>query len=375
MVQKMKICFVANADQVHTQRWIKYFVERGHDIHLITHSNKKLEGTTAHRIRCIGTPGSTSPLFELFSYIMGMGKIPKLLKRIKPDIVHAHSVSRYGVYTEMATFHPFVITAWGDDVLIHPKKIAVLRPFIKLALKRADLLTCDGENTKREMIGLGADPQKIRSINFGVDTQKFGPRKKNKKFLENLSIHNFPMVTSLRHFRPINNVETLIKSIPSILNKIPNTKFVIAGKGPEENFLKKLVRSLGVLNSVRFVGFIPPNELPQYLSSSDVYVSTSLSDSGLAASTAEAMACGLPVVITDVGDNRGWVKDGENGFIVPIKDPVTLAEKIIYLLENKDIRIKFGRANRKIIKERNDYRKEMGKMENICEELIRGHTS
>jgi glycosyltransferase involved in cell wall biosynthesis len=306
---------------------------------------------------------------------MGMVKTSKLLKRIKPDIVHAHSVSRYGVYAEMANFHSFVITAWGDDVLIHPKKIAVLRPFIKLALKRADLLTCDGENTKREMIGLGADPQKIRIINFGVDTQKFRPGKKNKKFLESLSIHNFPIVISLRHFRPINNIEAVVRSIPLVLNKVPNARLIIAGRGPEESFLKKLVRSLRVSDSVRFVGFIPPDELPKYLSSSDVYVSTSLSDSGLAASTSEAMACGLPVVTTDVGDNREWVKDGKGGFIIPLRDPESLAEKIIYLLENKHIRMKFGRANRKIIKERNDYRKEMGKMENICEELIRGHTS
>ncbi len=105
----------------------------------------------------------------------------------------------------------------------------------------------------------------------------------------------------------------------------------------------------------------------------DVYVSTSLSDAGIDASTAEAMACGLPVVVTDVADNKKWVDNGVNGFVVPVKDPKSLAEKIIYLLQNEDIRKKFGKINRKIIEERNNYYKEMKKMEDIYKELIRRH--
>jgi len=105
----------------------------------------------------------------------------------------------------------------------------------------------------------------------------------------------------------------------------------------------------------------------------DVYVSTSLSDAGIAASTAEAMACRLPVVVTDVADNKKWVDNGVNGFVVPIKDPKSLAEKIIYLLQNENIRKKFGKINRKIIEEKNNYYKEMKKMEDIYKRLTRRH--
>jgi glycosyltransferase involved in cell wall biosynthesis len=87
------------------------------------------------------------------------------------------------------------------------------------------------------------------------------------------------------------------------------------------------------------------------------------------------MACGLPVVITDFGDNRKWVEDGVSGFIVPLKDPESLAEKIIYLLKNEDVRKEFGTRNRKIIEERNNYYKEMEKMENIYIELIKRYKS
>jgi glycosyltransferase involved in cell wall biosynthesis len=158
-----------------------------------------------------------------------------------------------------------------------------------------------------------------------------------------------------------------------VLKEAPETKFVIAGKGSEEKKLKELAKSLGVEDNVKFVGFIRNDELPQYLNTVDVYVSTSLSDAGIAASTAEAMACGLPVVITDVADNKKWVEDGVNGFLVPIKDPKSLAERIIYLLRNEDVRKRFGKINREIIEERNNYYKEMEKMEDIYKELIRRH--
>ena len=85
------------------------------------------------------------------------------------------------------------------------------------------------------------------------------------------------------------------------------------------------------------MGWIAHDELPKYLTSADIYVSTSLSD-GASVSLVEAMACGLPVVTTDAGDAGKWIEDGRNGFIVPTKSPELLAEKIAYLLENKDLR-------------------------------------
>jgi len=102
-----------------------------------------------------------------------------------------------------------------------------------------------------------------------------------------------------------------------------------------------------------------------------VYVSTSLSDAGLAASTAEAMACELPVIITDFGANAEWIQDGKNGFLVPMKNSKSLADKIIVLLKDKNLREKFGKKGRQLIKERLDYDTEMSKMERIYEELIK----
>jgi len=304
-------------------------------------------------------------------------EITKLISKIQPEIIHAHYISHFGIlaglYSWLSGFKPIVITTWGSDILVDAKGLK--KRLIRYALKKADCITCDAEHMVKALIELGADPQKIKLIYFGTDTIKFSPEQRSEKLRGELGILDSPAIISLRNLEPIYDVGSLIKAIPLVLGEVPEAKFIIAGRGSQEAELKRLAKSLGVSGSIRFVDWIPNDELPKCLASADIYVSTSLSDAGLAASTAEAMACGLPVVITDFGDNRKWVEDGVNGFIVPLKDPKALAETIIYLLKHEDIRKEFGMRNRRIIEERNNYYKEMEKMENIYIELIERYKS
>ncbi len=367
----MKICFVAPGSNVHTKRWVNFFAEKGHDVHLITF--EPVEDGYSKSVKIYNLIRILPNLWLILRYINGIiwsFQAWWLIRSIEPDIINAHYITLNGYLCVFNRFHPLVLTAWGSDIWIDPKKNFLLKILTKYTLKKADCITCDGDNIKEEIARLGDSHNKIKIICFGTDIKKFYPNKKNKELKRALEINNSPIVISLRNLKPIYDVGSLIKAIPLILKEVPEAKFIVAGRGSQEAELKQLAKSLGVSDSIRFAGFISNDELPQYIALADVYVSTSLSDGGIAASTAEAMACGLPVVITDFGDNRKWVEDGLNGFIVPLKDPEALAEKIIYLLKNEDIRKEFGERNRKIIEERNNYYKEMEKMENIYTELI-----
>jgi len=367
-VNAMRMCYLANASLVHTYRWVRYFVEKGHEIHVISFENAQIEGTSVHVLKLpVFVKNATFPL-----KMASICRVKALIKRIKPDILHAHYVTTYGLFGALCNFNPFIITAWGSDILIIPEArftSMTKKPIAKYALRKADLITCDAEHMKLAMKRLGIAPEKITIIYFGVDTRKFSPGEKSEKLRAKLGIHDSPAVISLRNLEPLFDIESLIRALPLVLKEVPESQFVIAGKGSEEKRLRELAKSLGISDNVKFTGFIPNEELPQYLRTVDVCVSTSLSDAGIAASTAEAMACGLPVIITDVADNKKWVENGENGFLVPVKDPKSLAERIIYLLQNDDIRRKFGKINRKIIEEKNNYYKEMEKMEDIYKEL------
>jgi glycosyltransferase involved in cell wall biosynthesis len=303
---------------------------------------------------------SLKPLDIVFNAI----KVRKLIRKINPDVLHAHYAGVNGVLAALSGFHPFVLTAWGSDVLIAGK--SKIKGFlVKFALDRADLITCDAEHMKKAMINFGVPPPKIKIIYFGVDTKKFSPGPKDENLIKKLKIQDCLTVISLRNLEPIYDIETLIKSASLVIKEIPKVKFIIVGKGPEEKKLKKLTRDLKISENIRFVGWIPNDELSKYLRLADVYVSTSLLDAGISASTAEAMACSLPVIVTNTGENEKWIRDGENGFLIPLKNSEILAERIIFLLKNKEIGKKFGIKARKIIFQRNNYYKEMEKMERL----------
>jgi glycosyltransferase involved in cell wall biosynthesis len=297
-------------------------------------------------------------------------KVRRLIKKIKPDILHVHYAVGYGLLGSLSGFHPFILSVWGSDVLVAPKESKIYKLTVELAIRRADVIHCDADHVITPLIKLGAKPEKIKLIYFGVDTQKFRPIQGSEELRQDLGLFDSPTVISVRSLEPIYDIKTLIDSITLVLKEIPGAKFLVVGGGSQEISLKEQANSLGISASVKFTGRIPNDELPKYFNSADIYVSTSLSDAGLASSTAEAMACGLPVIITDFGDNKKWVEDGTNGFLIPLSNPQALASKIVYLIRNKEIRNRFGHINRQIIEERNDWEREMGKVEKLYQDLF-----
>jgi glycosyltransferase involved in cell wall biosynthesis len=363
----MRICYIADGGDIHARKWIRYFADKGHDVHLI--SSNALEVSDMSKVkfhRLSSFRGST--LLRVVSHIF---QVRSVVRQIKPEVLHAHYAVGPGLLGALSGFHPFALSAWGSDILVAPKQSKIYEWAVRYAISRADVVHCDADHIMGPLVELGAKREKIKIVHFGVDTQKFAPIPNSNEVRNELGLSDSPTVISLRYLEPIYNVETLIDSIPLVLKKIGNAKFVIAGSGSQEAQLKQQADALGVSTTVKFTGQIPNDLLPKYLNSADVYVSTSLSDAGLAASTAEAMSCGLAVIITDFGDNRKWVVDGVNGFLFPLKNPTVLASRITCLLRNKEVRDKFGQMNRQIIEERNDWYKEMGKIEKLYGALIR----
>lgn len=378
--KKLTICFFGEAkpEDIHAVKWIKFFVGKGHNVHLFSYSDfgkEKPAGIKLHLLKR-RFPINVWPFNSIINLPLTLMWVKKMVKEIKPDIIHAHCVTSYGTLASLTKFHPFVLTAWGSDILVNPKENIVTKWATQHALKSADIVTCDAGHMKDEMVKLGADGSKINIIFFGVDTEKFSPGPKDAELIKKWGLtEKDDIVISLRSLKPIYNVETLIKAAPAVIKEVPNANFVIAGTGPEEEMLKSLAKELGVSNCVRFIGWVDKEDLPGHLRTGDIYVSTSLSDGGIASSTAEAMSCGLPAVITDFGENKDWVKDNESGFLFSLKDHNKLAELLIFLLKNKEKSLKMGESARKVIEEKNNYYREMGKMEEIYINLSKNYVS
>lgn len=351
------------------QRWATFFADRGHNVCLISPNPYRGEPPANIDVHVLDTIRGVRFVNIPFIVI----QIARILRKKQPDILHAHQVTACGFWAALSWFHPFVLTAWGSDIVVQTKQSRLIKWKAVFALKKAELITCDADHMVDRIEELGVSREKTRVIYFGVDTRKFSATQTDPALRERLHVPaDSPLVISLRSLAPIYDLESLIKAVPLVLKDVPGATFIVAGGGEQRAYLEELATTLGVGGSVRFVGALSNTEMPRYLASSDVYVSTSLSDAGLAASTAEAMASQLPVVITDFGDNHQWVKEGEGGYLVPLKSPALLAERIVHLLRHDDVRRAFGQFNRAVIEERNDYYKEMGKVESLYMALVSG---
>ena len=368
----MRICYIANASSIHTQRWVNYLAQKGHEVHLISPMTAQgyAKGVQFHLL--VRLMPQIWAVTRYLSGLLWLVQIRRLVSRIKPDILDAHFITVNSYLAVASGFHPLVLTAWGSDILIDTKQNGVYKFLTKQALKRADRIVCCSSAIKKETLQLGAAPDKVGVIFIGTDTRKFSPAQKDTMLLQRLNISDSsPVAISTRNLRSVYDVGTLIKAIPLVLEEAPEARFVIAGRGEQTSYLERLAQNLGISDSVKFVGWIPHEKLPAYLASSDVYVSTSLSD-GTSISLLEAMACGLAPVVTDIPANQPWIKDGENGFLIPAKDHKTLATRIAYLMKNAEIRREFGKANRQIIQESAEYETEMAKVERIYQGLMEG---
>ena len=369
----LRICFFADAAAEHTRRWAKYFALKGHQVDLITWRAEILDDYEPVRVHSFRKPMDIpgNNLARLRNLPTMLSGIRKLMRELRPHVIHAHSVGAYSWLPMLSAYRPFVATPWGSDILLHVNEHWVERIFTRAALRRADLVTCDAYFVKDEVVKFGVDPAKVEVIAFGVDLERFHPGEAGSELRTPLGWDDATVVLSNRTLNPIHDVESFIRAIPRVSASRPEARFVILGGGEEASRLERLTGDLGVRDLVFFGGHVTEDEMAAWLRASDVYVSTSLSDAGLAAGTAEAMACELPVVSTDNSENHLWIDEGEGGYLVPNRDPERVADATIRLLEDGDLRRRFGKHNRRVIELRNSYESEMSKMEDLYRSLSR----
>jgi len=277
------------------------------------------------------------------------------IKKKKIDIIHAHEFTM-GFYSTLAsqlTGIPCVTTFHGKSEGSLKKKARYLA--FKYILKKA--ATVSVSYNLKEWIGSNyALPKPLNAIHNGIDISAFtgniGIKRDKAAICRKIGLpDDSVLVANVARLFAVKGVEVLVEAAELVLKDASNVHFLIAGNGPERENLIKLAESKGIAEKVHFLGEC--DIVPQILSASDIFVLSSHSE-GLSISILEAMASRLPVVATDVGDNRHLVIDGENGFIVQPNKPLLLAKKIQHLILNADLRMSFGKQSRAIVKEKFD---------------------
>ncbi len=359
----MRIAYLSIGGHIHTERWLRYFVEKGHDVHLLTVQPSPIEGVAVYDIRT-GIP--VKPIH----YAVALRKVRRILSAIRPDLLHAHFLTGYGYWGVFSAFHPFIMTVWGDDVYLTPHQSFLKGLLARRVLRRADLVTGDSRDILDHAVEMGAPPDKCHVILWGVDSADFRPDAASDARRRLGIPPESPVVISIRSFtQPYYNIDVIVSIVPSVLDQRPDTHFIFAGNEGDDVEFRRMAQGLGIDERAHFVGRIPHHELPGYLVASDVFLSVPSVDA-TAVSLLEAMACGSSVVVSNLASALEWVSDGESGLVVPPRDGAALERAILRLIDSPELRDRLGERSVKTIRERAEHRTHMARMEELCEELV-----
>ncbi|MDO8750425.1 MAG: glycosyltransferase family 4 protein [Dehalococcoidia bacterium] len=289
----------------------------------------------------------------------------RLLKRIKPDVLHIHTLFAGRHWRELPwlwplySYHPLVLTAWGGDLMVTPGTSRSARRLIQFALRSADMVLGNSEALLDVAHSLGVARQRLHEMQFGIDTELFSPAQDTTQVREALALGPGPVVYSPRAFTPTYNQLAIAEAIPKVLQVIPECRFLFQRRAefhrPEyEAEVQERLDQQGVNRAVRI---LPPSQyedMPSYYALADVLVSVP-SHEGMPRSVLEAVACGAFPVVSDLPALREWITDGENGLILSSVEPKQIAEAILYALSHKSMTEKASQINREIVERRWSY--------------------
>jgi len=370
----VKILLVGAGQSPHLHGWAAYFVAAGYRVHLLTWHQPDVPGSAAE-------PGVTVHLLPgqvvLSRRGLGLARsvwagwvIRFLMRRHRIDVLHAHQVIPYGYWAARSGRHPLVVTAWGSDVLTEPYASARAMRYVRTTLAHADLITADSDHLRRAAVALGGGaPSHV--IPVGVDTALFQPGGRTAARALLRIAADTPVVLSPRALAPVYNIDTIIDSIPLVQQAVPTVRYIIkygysAGREAE---LQQRATALGVAAAVDFVGYTPAVGMSDYYAAADVCVSVASSDSA-PKSVLEAMACGTPVVTSDLPWVQEDITADEQALLVPARNALALAAATIRLLHDPALRAHLGTAGRRYVVAQADYATAMARMDALYRELV-----
>jgi L-malate glycosyltransferase len=250
--------------------------------------------------------------------------LKRVLRQVKPDLVHAGSLQSAALVTALAGFRPLVSMSWGSDILVDADRSPAWRWATRFTLGRSAVLVGDCQAVRQKALQFGFPGERIVLFPWGVDLARFSPSGVGD--LDLRCAGTFTLL-SLRSWEPIYGVDVVVKAFIEAAGQVPNLRLFLLGSGSQAAVLRQLVEHSGVQDRVIFGGQVGQAALPGYYRAADLYLSASHSD-GSSVSLLEALACGLPALVSDIPGNREWVTPNHNGWLFPDGDAHALAEHI-----------------------------------------------
>jgi phosphatidylinositol alpha-mannosyltransferase len=376
----MKICLVSasylpytSGVAIHVHNLAKNLLEFGHSVEILT-TNYPLSvnghgSRSRFTVKAIGKVIFLPAKGSKFTLPVGINlpcSVRTFLRQTKPDIVHCHGFAppelafwaiHYSNSINICTFHTVNIPK--SNTLAH-----IYQNLFKNYNRKIHGKIAVSYTTQQAIKPFIPGPFQI--IPNGVDTTKFNPMVKPlSEFNQRAN-----KILYIGRLEKRKGLKVLLQALPLIKQKIPDVLLIVVGTGPEKNYYHQLAQNLRIADSVKFIGFVPQDDLARYYASCDLYCVPTIIPEASSIVILEAMAVGKPVVASDFPGYRELITDNENGLLTRPNDPNDLAEKTIRLLLSNDLKNTFKQNGLKKVAEF-DWRNIAKKIEAFYQELLR----
>jgi glycosyltransferase involved in cell wall biosynthesis len=360
-----RILLLADINSIHTQKWALGLAEDKIEIGIFSFNRASTDWYShSPYIKCLSQ--SDKPQLNRFlaklGYILYLPKLLYCIARFKPDIVHSHYASSYGLLGALTFFSPFMVSAWGSDVIEFPRKGILQRLTLKFVFSRASKICVTSGIMKNEVSKYSAKVPVV--VPFGVDLNTFyhlNSRNKNSTFT----------FGCIKHFEKVYNIDKVVIAFGMLVRKFPSVpmKLKLIGDGSQKSDIQKLVTLFHLEEHVEFVGKIMHRDVPTYLNTFDAFLNVSEFES-FGVAVAEAMACGVPVVVSNFEGFRDLVPGGENAIITRSTSPEDIFQAMKDCLLNADRRAIAAKKSYELIREKFNWKDNLRQMEQVYSEFM-----
>ena len=350
----MKIAFISAANSSHTVKWVNALVRRGPEVRLYSLPDQTdQQGAIDSQVTVVYLKKGG---FQ--GYFANKGQLRRELKAFAPDIVNAHFASGYGTLARCSKARPLLLSVWGSDVYDFPAISPLHRHIVTQNIRYANAVASTSHVMAQQVRRATGYDKHIYVTPFGVDCSRFCPAP---------VAHEGLRVGTVKLLEAKYGMEYLIQGFADFLQQYSgNATLSIYGKGSKKEELQAQINSLGMGASIKLMGAVPNNEVPEIINQLDLFVLPSVLDSeSFGVSAVEAMACGVPVIASDVDGFRETVEDGVTGSIIKRRDSGAITQKLLELAENPAKREQLGKAGRERVLRLYDFDKNVDEMERI----------
>lgn len=347
----MKIIYFSLGYSTHDHRFLKAISDGGHGVHFVQleGNRRQVESRSVpENVNQVIWKGGREP-FKWCKLLALVMDFKRLLRDLKPDLVHAGPIQTCAFIAVLAGARPLLTMSWGFDLMDDVHKGWMWEFATKYTLKRSTFFTSDANVTKDKAVAYGMNPEKTIVFPWGVDLDHFAKKEKREKN------EGFVLFCN-RAWETRYGVDVLARAFVQVARQRDDVRLLLLGGGSQGAYLRKIFQSGGVDEYVTFGGQISQTDLPRWYHMADLYISPSHVD-GSSVSLMEALACGLPCLVSDIPANKEWVFENENGWLFRDGDVDNLVEKILAAMNQREKLPEIGESARRSAEKRADWKK------------------